>query len=46
MRTQRDATLSMPKLILPSVQVNMRVGHLPKPDENGTRYLTIPLKTI
>lgn len=46
MRTKRDATLSMPKLILPSVQVNMRGGHLPEPEENGTRYLKIPLNTI
>lgn len=46
MRIQRDATLSMPKLVLPSVQVNMRGGHLPKPEENGTRYLKIPLNTI
>jgi glyoxylase-like metal-dependent hydrolase (beta-lactamase superfamily II) len=46
MRTQRDATLSMPNLILPSVQLNMRGGHLPKPEENGTRYLKIPLNTI
>jgi hypothetical protein len=36
-------TLAMPKLILPSIQVNMRAGHLPAPEENGTRYLTIPL---
>lgn len=46
MRTQRDATLGMPRLILPSVQVNMRAGHLPEPDENGTRYLKLPLNTL
>ncbi|AXJ97406.1 MBL fold metallo-hydrolase [Arthrobacter sp. TPD3018] len=46
MRTSRDATLSMPKLILPSVQVNMRGGHLPEPEVNGTRYLKIPLDTL
>ena len=46
MRTARDATLSMPKLILPSVQVNMRAGHLPEPEDNGTRYLKIPLDTL
>lgn len=46
MRTQRDATLSMPKLILPSLQVNMRAGHLPEPEENGTRYLKVPLNTL
>jgi glyoxylase-like metal-dependent hydrolase (beta-lactamase superfamily II) len=43
MRTKRDATLAMPTLILPSVQVNMRAGHLPEPEANGTRYLKIPL---
>jgi glyoxylase-like metal-dependent hydrolase (beta-lactamase superfamily II) len=46
MRTQRDATLGMPKLILPSVQVNMRGGHLPPPEENGTRYLKLPLNVL
>ncbi len=43
MRTSRDATLSMPKLILPSVQVNMRAGHLPPAEDNGQHYLKIPL---
>ncbi len=43
MRTKRDATLSMPKLILPSIQVNMRAGQLPDPEDNGRRYLKIPL---
>lgn len=43
MRNQRDATLSMPKLILPSIQINMDAGHLPAPEENGVRYLKIPL---
>ena len=43
MRNKRDATLEMPTLILPSVQVNMRAGHLPEPEENGVRYLKIPL---
>lgn len=43
MREKRDATLEMPTLILPSVQVNMRAGHLPEPEENGVRYLKIPL---
>jgi glyoxylase-like metal-dependent hydrolase (beta-lactamase superfamily II) len=46
MRVQRDATLSMPKLILPSVQVNMRAGHLPTPEENGRRYLKLPLDAL
>ncbi|WP_240500031.1 MBL fold metallo-hydrolase [Sphingomonas montana] len=46
MRTARDATLSMPKLILPSIQINMRAGHLPEPETNGTRYLRIPLNAL
>ncbi|MBV5285979.1 MAG: MBL fold metallo-hydrolase [Methyloversatilis discipulorum] len=46
MRTARDATLDMPVLILPSVQVNMRAGHLPPPEDNGTRYLKIPLDAL
>lgn len=43
MRTQRDTTLSMPKLMLPAVQVNMRAGQFPKPEENGVHYLKFPL---
>lgn len=43
MRIERDATLAMPKLLLPSVQVNMRGGRLPTAEENGTRYLKLPL---
>ena len=46
MRMLRDATLGMPKLILPSIQVNMRGGHLPEPEKNGTRYLKIPLDVL
>ncbi len=46
MREARDATLDMPRLILPSVQVNMRAGHLPEPEENGVRYLKIPLNAL
>ena len=46
MRTQRDATLEMPKLILPSLQVNMRAGHLPEPEDNGVRYLKLPLDLL
>ncbi|AHG64629.1 MBL fold metallo-hydrolase [Advenella mimigardefordensis] len=46
MRTQRDATLSTPKLLLPSIQVNVRGGKLPEPEHNGVRYLKIPLNTI
>ncbi len=46
MREARDATLGMPRLILPSVQVNMRGGHLPPPESNGIRYLKIPLDVM
>jgi hypothetical protein len=46
MRTERDATLSMPKLILPALQVNIRAGHLPPPEENGVRYLKLPLDLL
>ena len=46
MRHARDATLGMPTLILPSVQVNMRAGELPPPESNGTRYLKIPLNVL
>lgn len=43
MRTERDLTLGMPRLIIPSVQVNMRAGHLPPPEDNGHQYLKVPL---
>ncbi len=43
MRNARDATLAMPALILPAVQVNMRAGQLPPAEDNGMRYLKIPL---
>jgi len=43
MRRARDATLAAPVLLLPSIQVNIRSGHFPKPEANGTRYLKIPL---
>jgi glyoxylase-like metal-dependent hydrolase (beta-lactamase superfamily II) len=46
MRTARDATLAMPKLILPSVQINMRAGQKPPPEDNGVSYLKIPLDTL
>ena len=46
MREARDAKLDMPRLILPSVQVNMRAGHLPEAEENGVRYLKIPLNAL
>lgn len=43
-RTERDKTLAAPKLLLPSIQVNIRAGHLPQPENNGTRYLKLPLR--
>ena len=46
MRTQRDATLAMPKLILPSLQVNIRAGHLPEPEGDGVRYLKLPIDQL
>ena len=46
MRSARDATLSMPTLILPSVQINMRAGELPPAEDNGVRYLKIPLNAL
>ncbi|MFZ5781397.1 MAG: MBL fold metallo-hydrolase [Pseudomonadota bacterium] len=44
MRTKRDATLAAPVLLLPSVQVNIRAGHLPPAEDNGVRYLKIPVR--
>ncbi len=46
MRSEKDQTLDMPKLILPSVQVNMRAGDLPPAEDNGVRYLKIPLDAV
>lgn len=46
MREARDATLPMPRLLLPSVQVNMRAGHLPPADDNGITYLKIPVNAV
>jgi glyoxylase-like metal-dependent hydrolase (beta-lactamase superfamily II) len=46
MRTARDRTLSMPVLILPAVQVNIRAGDMPPPESNGVRYLKIPLNAL
>jgi glyoxylase-like metal-dependent hydrolase (beta-lactamase superfamily II) len=45
-RTERDATLAMPKLIIPSLQVNMRAGELPPPDDTGRRYLKVPVNAL
>lgn len=43
-RTKRDATLCTPKLLYPSIQVNISAGHLPEPEKNGTSYLKLPLQ--
>lgn len=46
MRNARDATLEMPRLILPSIQVNIRAGHLPAPEGNGVSYLKVPINAL
>jgi glyoxylase-like metal-dependent hydrolase (beta-lactamase superfamily II) len=46
LRTTRDKTLPQPKLIIPSLQVNMRAGHLPPPDETGRRFLKVPINEL
>jgi hypothetical protein len=46
MREQRDATLAMPVLILPSIQVNIRAGALPAAEDNGVRYLKLPIDAL
>ena len=46
MRTQRDAGLGMPTLLLPAIQVNVRAGHLPPAEDNGVTYLKIPLNKL
>ena len=46
MRTARDATLDMPMLILPSIQVNLNAGRLPEAEDNGVRYLKIPINAF
>ncbi len=46
MREARDQTLDMPRLIIPSLQVNMKAGRLPAPDTSGTRFLKVPLDTL
>jgi glyoxylase-like metal-dependent hydrolase (beta-lactamase superfamily II) len=46
MREKRDATLAMPRLIMPSIQVNMRAGHMPNAEENGSTYLKVPIQGI
>jgi len=46
MRETRDATLAMPRLIMPSIQVNMRAGHMPEAEDNGTTYLKVPVSGL
>lgn len=46
LRQRRDATLAMPRLIIPSLQVNMRAGHMPEPEENGKTYLKVPVNGL
>ncbi|UZD91681.1 MBL fold metallo-hydrolase [Cognatishimia activa] len=46
MRDSRDATLSKPKLIIPSLQVNMRAGNMPEPDEDGDVFLKVPVNKL
>jgi glyoxylase-like metal-dependent hydrolase (beta-lactamase superfamily II) len=46
MRTERDKTLKVPKLLIPSIQVNMRAGEMPPPEDNGVSYIKIPLNRI
>jgi hypothetical protein len=43
LRTRREATLAMPRLILPSIQIDMRGGRMPEPDDNGVSYLKLPI---
>ena len=45
MRTSRDATLKVPKLLYPAIQVNIRAGKLPEPSANGQRFLKLPLSS-
>ncbi len=46
MRTERDAQLGLPKLIIPSIQVNMRAGNMPEPEDNGASYLKVPVNVL
>jgi len=46
LRQKRDATLAMPRLILPSIQVNIRAGKMPDAEDNGTVYLKIPINLL
>jgi hypothetical protein len=46
LRSARDATLAMPVLMLPAVQVNIRAGEMPPPESNGVSYLKIPVNAL
>ncbi|MBL4807994.1 MAG: MBL fold metallo-hydrolase [Rhodobacteraceae bacterium] len=46
MRTERDSQLDMPKLIVPAIQINMRAGQMPEPDDNGQIYLKVPINVL
>ena len=46
LRETRDVTLGMPKLIMPSIQVNMRAGHMPPSEDDGKTYLKVPISGI
>jgi hypothetical protein len=46
LRTARDKTLPQPRLIIPSLQVNMRAGHLPPPDKSGRQFLKVPINEL
>ena len=46
MRAKRDSVLDMPRLLLPSVQINMRAGRFPPPEDNGVSYLKLPLNVV
>jgi glyoxylase-like metal-dependent hydrolase (beta-lactamase superfamily II) len=46
MREARDKTLAMPRLIIPSLQVNMRAGHMPPNDDDGRTFLKVPVNTL
>ena len=45
-RTERDAQLDMPRLIIPSLQVNMRAGEMPPADEDGNTFLKVPVNVL
>jgi hypothetical protein len=45
-RTERDSQLGMPKLIVPSIQVNIRAGDMPDPEGNGVSYLKVPVDVL